>query len=59
MNIISKSISTYSQFQTSELHFLGCPAGRLFQNEYLGQETEQEQIDFKLTQKANGEKKTS
>lgn len=37
----------YSQFQTSELHFLGCPAGRPFQNEYLGQETERGQMSYK------------
>lgn len=42
----------YSQFQTSELYFLGCPAGRLFQNEYLKQETEKGQTESKLSQKS-------
>lgn len=40
----------YSQFQTSELYFLGCPAGRPSQNGYLGQETKA-QVWCKLNQK--------
>lgn len=36
---VKKRVSMYSQFQTSELYFPGCPAKRLFRNVYLKPET--------------------